>query len=72
VVVSVFERASAYPIDGSTVVPCPNQTRGITCLDFGLCRDDKRLRSAGLVIAFEAHGTGGAAVRKTLLSLPMV
>jgi hypothetical protein len=72
VVVSAFERESAYWIDGTTVVPCPNQTRGITCRECGLCRDDERLRSAGLVIAFEAHGTGGAAVRKTLLSLPTV
>ena len=29
-------------------------------------------RSAGLVIAFQAHGSGGAAVRQTLLSLPTV
>jgi hypothetical protein len=72
VVVSAFERETAYPIDGTTVVPCPNQTRGVTCRDCGLCRDDERLRSAGLVIAFQAHGTGGPAVRKTLLSLPTV
>jgi hypothetical protein len=72
VVVSAFERPGAYPIDGTTVVPCPHQTRGVTCRECGLCRDDERLRSAGLVIAFEAHGSGGAAVRKTLLSLPTV
>ena len=72
VVVSAFERDGAYRIDGTTVLPCPNQTRGITCRDCGLCRDDQRLRAAGLVIAFRAHGTGGASVRKTLLSLPTV
>lgn len=72
VVVSAFEREGAYPIDGVTVIPCPNQTRGVTCRDCGLCRDDERLRAAGLVIAFQAHGTGGASVRKTLLSLPTV
>jgi hypothetical protein len=43
----------------------------VTCRDCGLCRDDQRLRSAGLVIAFEAHGSGGA-VRQTLMSLPTV
>jgi hypothetical protein len=72
VVVATFERASAYRIDGVTVVPCPNQTRGVSCRDCGLCRDDERLRSAGLVIAFQAHSTGAPAVRKTLLSLPTV
>ena len=72
IVVSTFERETAYPIDGTTVVPCPNQTREVTCWECGLCRDDKRLRAAGLVIAFEAHGTGGPAIRKTLMSLPTV
>ena len=54
-----------------TVVPCPQETRAVTCRDCGLCPDDGRLRSAGLVIAFQAHGSG-AAVRQTLLSLPTV
>jgi hypothetical protein len=72
VVVAAFEREGAYRIDGVTVVPCPHQTRGVTCRDCGMCRDDQRLRSAGLVIAFQAHGSGGAAVRQTLLSLPTV
>jgi hypothetical protein len=72
VVVSAFEREAAYPIDGTIVVSCPNQTRDVTCRDCGLCRDDERLRSAGLVIAFQAHGTGGPSVRKTLMSLPTV
>ena len=31
----------------------------MTCRDCGLCRDDDRLRAAGLVIAFQAHGSGG-------------
>jgi hypothetical protein len=44
----------------------------VTCRDCGLCRDDQRLRGAGLVIAFQAHGSGGAAVRQMLLSLPTV
>jgi hypothetical protein len=72
VVVANFERENAYPIDGVTVVPCPEQTRGVTCRDCGLCRDDERLRAAGLVIAFEAHGTGAGNMRKTLRSLPVL
>src|SRR5262249_12483790 len=72
VVVCAFERQSAYPIDGVTVLPCPNQTRGVTCRACGLCRDDERLRAAGVVIGFEAPGSGGASIRRTLMSLPTV
>ena len=67
-----MEREGASRIDGVTVVPCPQQTRAVTCRDCGLCRDDDRLRKAGLVIAFQAHGSGGAADRQTLRSLPTV
>ena len=72
VVVSAFERESAYQIDGVTVVPCPHQTRGVTCRECGLCRDDERMLSAGVVIAFQAHSSGAPSIRKTLLSLPIV
>jgi hypothetical protein len=44
----------------------------VTCRDCGLCRDDERFREGGLAIAFQAHGGGGATVRKTLLTLPTV
>jgi hypothetical protein len=71
VVVVAFEREEAYPVDGVTVVPCPEQTRGVTCRECGLCRDDERLRSAGIVIGFQAHGTGGPAIRRRLTALPM-
>jgi hypothetical protein len=71
-VVIDFEREGAYEVDGLKVLPCPEQTRGITCRDCGLCRDDGRLRSAGLVIGFAAHGTGGPAVRRRLTALPLV
>ena len=70
--VAAFERKGAYRIDGVAVVPCPHQTRGVTCRDCGPCCDDGRLHLSGLVIAFQAHGSGGAAVRQTLLSLPTV
>jgi hypothetical protein len=71
-VVIEHERESAYQIDGVTVVPCPEQTRGVQCRDCGLCRDDERLRAAGLVIGFAAHGSRAAAVRGRLIGLPMV
>jgi hypothetical protein len=72
VVVAAFERSSAYLVDGVTVLPCPEQTRGVSCRDCGLCRDDERLRRSALVIGFQAHGSGGPAVRRRLSSLPLV
>jgi hypothetical protein len=72
IVVGEFERDNAYPVEGLTVIPCPNQTKGITCRECGLCRDDERLRKNGLVIAFAAHGRQAESMRQTLLSLPVV
>src|SRR5262249_51565144 len=72
VVLPAFEPRRPYPRAGGTVVSTPHQARGVTCRECGLCRDDERLRSSGLVIAFLAHGTGAPAVRKTLISLPIV
>ena len=72
VVVTDFERDGAYPIDGTTVLPCPEQTRGITCRECGLCRDDERLRAARLVIAFRAHGSRRGKVQRRLMELPLV
>lgn len=71
VVVARFERDSAYQVDGTTVIPCPEQTRGITCRECGLCRDDERLRSAGLVIGFEVHSQGKTRAARRLTPLQM-
>lgn len=70
IVVGAFEHTTAYPLtEELTLIPCPNQLRGITCRDCGLCRDDARLRERGLVIAFEAHGQRARSVRQTLMNL---
>lgn len=37
-------------------VPCPEQTRGVQCVDCKLCHDGDKLRSMGTGIAFAAHG----------------
>lgn len=65
-VVPSFERPVAYTLGGLTVLPCPNQTTGVTCHDCGLCRNDERLREAGLVIGFAAHGARANTVRRHL------
>jgi hypothetical protein len=66
-VVPSFRQAAAYDYDGVRLLPCPEQTRGVTCSQCRLCLDDRRLRDAGLTIGFALHGTG-----RTRLSLSVV
>lgn len=42
--------------DGIKVIPCPNQTRDVTCVDCGLCMNADKLHSMKAAIAFAAHG----------------
>lgn len=42
---------------GMRVIPCPNQTRDVTCDQCRLCFDDVRLHASRSVIAFAAHGS---------------
>jgi hypothetical protein len=65
-VVPSYQRESAYDLDGVRVVPCPWQTRGVTCRDCRLCFDDQALLRRGHAIAFAAHGAGAATVRLAL------
>lgn len=46
----------SYKVGGMTIIPCPNQTRGVKCDACRLCFDDKKLHERRAVIAFEAHG----------------
>ncbi len=68
-VVDRYRSESAYDLGGLRVVPCPYQTRGVTCRECRLCWDDRRLLERRLVIGFEAHGSGAALVR---MSLPVI
>lgn len=43
-------------VDGVRLVPCPAQTRGVTCDTCRLCFDDKTLLARRAVITFAAHG----------------
>jgi hypothetical protein len=67
-VVPEFPSDRAFTVAGERVIPCPHQTRGVTCRDCRLCWDDGRLWQCGLSIGFAAHGTGAAKVR---LALPL-
>lgn len=55
IVVQAHESDKAYYVDGQKVIPCPEQTKGITCADCGLCaRFGKSADSPA--IAFAIHG----------------
>lgn len=42
--------------EGVKVIPCPSQTRDVTCSKCRLCWDDQRLLSSNACIAFAVHG----------------
>lgn len=67
---------SAHPKDGKAwrdpesgvkVIPCPSQTRDVTCAACRLCFNDSVLLAQGAAIAFEAHGSGAKKVRLQVL-----
>ena len=69
VVVAKFEGEKAFPRDGVTWIPCPSQTRDVSCVDCGLCMDADALHKRGAGIAFEAHGTKARKTREILAAL---
>jgi hypothetical protein len=46
----------AYMQDGLKIIPCPQQTRGVTCDKCRLCMNDAMLRDQSAVISFAVHG----------------
>lgn len=54
--------------EGIDLLPCPQETRGVTCAECRLCMDDARLRDEGCTIAFAVHGSP-ASRNKALRSL---
>jgi hypothetical protein len=69
VVVDRFDSERAYRVGGVAVIPCPNETRGKTCVECRLCLDGDALAARGMGIAFAAHGTGKAQVIDSLVQL---
>lgn len=56
----------AYMQDGVKVIPCPSQTRGITCDKCNLCMNDRVLIEQGAAIGFAAHGAGSKRALKVI------
>lgn len=65
-VVDKFEGDKLYQRDGLKILPCPNQTRGVKCVDCRLCLDDSRLHKQGITIGFTPHGSRAKRVLKVL------
>jgi hypothetical protein len=53
----LIEAAESKAAAGVDVLPCPQQTRHVTCSDCRLCFDDAKLRERGHAIGFNIHGT---------------
>ncbi len=51
----------------TTVVPCPHDTRGLTCVECRLCLDDSSLFQKRITIAFRPHGPRKELVRSIVL-----
>lgn len=60
-----------YTLPGSDTkwIPCPNQTREVTCNTCKLCFNSQRLFDGNYGIAFAVHGAGAAKAKR---QLPMV
>lgn len=58
----------AYKLKGSSVkwIPCPNQTRGVSCVDCRLCMRSDYLYSNNVGIAFSAHGVKKNLIKRRL------
>lgn len=67
-VVAEHASAKAYEAGGVHWVPCPEQTRGITCSECRLCFNADALRQRSTGIAFAAHGSSRKRVLTVLQS----
>lgn len=65
IVVDRFPQEQAYDFKGARVLPCPAETRALTCVECRLCLD-RDLNKLGITIGFSAHGMGAVHIRKRL------
>ena len=47
----------AYRVGDVRIVPCPFETRGVTCSNCRLCMRPESLKATGAVIAFKSHAS---------------
>ena len=63
IVVDHFTTERVFKVAGVPFIPCPNETRGRTCVECRLCLDDHALIARGMGIAFAAHGKQASKIR---------
>jgi hypothetical protein len=56
VVLPIFKDERLHVQGGLKVLPCPHQTRGVKCVDCGLCMNAERLHGKGIAVGFVPHG----------------
>jgi hypothetical protein len=61
----------AFTRAGVTWIPCPEQTRGVQCIQCRLCFDADALKQRRHGIAFAAHGNFAKRVKRHLRQLPL-
>ena len=68
IVVSEFNGNRAFTMEGSDVkwIPCPAQTKEVSCSSCRLCFNADRLFRDNMGIAFEAHGVKKSSIKKRL------
>ena len=66
VVVGQHHGDRAWESNGVSWIPCPSQTRGVSCVECRLCMRADTLAGAGKGIAFAAHGTGSKKIKRRL------
>lgn len=68
IVVSEFPSIRSFKLDGSDVewIPCPAQTKDVSCVDCRLCFDANRLFNSNYGIAFMVHGIKESLLKKRL------
>ncbi len=60
IVVPEHRTKRLYRVGRAKILPCPEQTSGVSCADCRLCMRDDYLHDAGITIAFAAHGSVGS------------
>ena len=66
IVVDHHESPKSYIKDGLKLLPCPEQTLGIQCVNCRLCMREDILKEAGLTIAFAAHGSQQKKIKEAI------
>lgn len=59
-------RAFTIPGSGHRLIPCPAQTKGVTCIQCRLCLNPDRLHSNRLAIGFAVHGRDAKIAKRAL------